>query len=227
MASRGHAGGLAATSTAAADGVRCRRLRHRAARDGRHGPERGRGGRRGRHDGGARGARDGRRGPGDQGRSAGGRGPGGRQQGRPARRPADGGPAAGDARADGGPRRDGDSPTAPPKRPEVLVTTASTGEGRPGAARGPRSPPGTGVDGATRPAAAGPCRRPGACRAGGAPLGAAPRRPAWRRRPTRRSTRSPDTTWIPTRRPTACWPPCARQEERHEHRAGLRRRAPG
>ena len=100
MASRGHAGGLASTTTAAAAVLDAAGLRPRAHRDRRDRPERGRGRGRGRHDGRPRGARDGRRGPGDQGRPARGRGPRRRQQGRQARGAADRGPAAGDARPD-------------------------------------------------------------------------------------------------------------------------------
>ena len=98
MASRGHAGGLASTSTARRGGARRGRLRPGPDRDCRNRPERGRGRGRGRHDRRARGARDGRRGPGDQGRPSRGRRPRRRQQGRQAGRPANGGPASGDAR---------------------------------------------------------------------------------------------------------------------------------
>ena len=42
--------------------------------------------------------------------------------------------------------RDGDGDDRPrPKRPEVLITTAATGDGRPGAARRARPPPGRSV----------------------------------------------------------------------------------
>ncbi len=104
MASRGHAGGLASTSTSAAavldaagfDLILIETVGHRA--------ERGRGGGCRRHDGRAGGARDGRRDPGDQGRPArGGRSRGG-QQGRQAGRPAHRGAAPGDAGGRGGTR---------------------------------------------------------------------------------------------------------------------------
>ena len=65
-----------------------------------------------------------------------------RQQGRPARRAADGGPAAGDAGADASARQGRRPRRGPrPKRPEVLVTTALTGEGVPGAAGRARAAP--------------------------------------------------------------------------------------
>ncbi len=97
MASRGHAGGLASTSTAAAAVLDAAGFDLILDRDRRDRPERGRGRRRRRHDGRARGARDGRRGPGDQGGAPRGGRPGRRQQGRQAGRAADGGPVAGDA----------------------------------------------------------------------------------------------------------------------------------
>ena len=97
MASRGHAGGLASTSTAAAAVLDAAGFDLDPHRDRRDRAERGRGrGRRG-HDRRPRGARDGRRGPGDQGRPARGGRPRRRQQGRQARRATDRGPAARDA----------------------------------------------------------------------------------------------------------------------------------
>ena len=111
-----------------------------------------------------------------------------------------------------------------PKRPEVLVTTAATGEGVPellaaldrhraaGARRrDPRRPPG-----ARRR------RRSGRCSSSGSGSGSdAGRRPRAR---TRRSRPSPGTSSIRTRRPTACWPPLERRRSGDERRAGLRRR---
>ncbi len=152
MASRGHAGRPGRVVGRRGDRARRRRLRPDPARDGRDRPERGRGGRGGRHHRRPRGAGDGRRGAGDQGRPPRGRRHRRREQGRPARRPANRGRAAGDAdgrrraRAggrrprrgpdDGPPKpcgrrgRGGSRPRRPrPKRPEVLVTTATTGDG--------------------------------------------------------------------------------------------------
>ena len=97
MASRGHAGGLASTSTAAAAVLDAAGFDRILIETVGTGPERGRGRGRCRHDGRARGARDGRRGPGDQGRPSRGRRPRRRQQGRQAGSPANGGPASGDA----------------------------------------------------------------------------------------------------------------------------------
>ena len=207
--SRGHAGGLAATSTAAAavlDAAGFDLVLHRDRRDG---PERGRGRGRGRHDGRPRGARDGRRGPGDQGRPARGRRPRRRQQGRP-------------ARARSGPRRSCgrcSSPTAPRERlrpgpararsgPEVLITTALDRRRRPGAARRARPPR---AGGRRRPRA--PRRRLARAEAQVWAILADRLRgrldePRVRRGPrrTRSCRRSPATGSIRTPPPTSCWP---------------------
>ena len=153
MASRGHAGGLASTSAAAASLLDAAGFDLVLIETVGTGPERGRGRGRRRHDRGPRGARDGRRGPGDQGRPARGRGPGRREQGRQARRPADGGPAPGDARrhrrrrtarGDGparGPsaRRSSSRPPRP-ARGSRSCSSRSIGIGRPVAATVPGRP---------------------------------------------------------------------------------------
>ena len=132
MASRGHAGGLASTSSAAAAVLDACGFDLAADRDGRHRPERGRGRGRGGHDGRARSARD----------------PATRSQaikagllevadlvvvnkGDKPGAPADRRAAPRDAHPDHGPRTDADPARPQPKRPEVLITTAATGEGVP------------------------------------------------------------------------------------------------
>ena len=127
-----------------------------------------------------------------------------REQGRPTRRAADRGPAAGDAGARPWRARTPTRRGRAPKRPEVLVTTALTGEGVPAllaalerhrAARRRRRV----VAVASRPGGGPGPRRPRGAAVGppdDAPIGRRPRR--------RRSPPWPTTSSIRTPRPTGC-----------------------
>ena len=205
MASRGHAGGLAADVDGGRGRARRRRLRPDPDRDRRDRAERGRGGRRGRHDGRARGARDGRRGPGDQGRAC-------------SRSPTWSSSTRATSRARSGRRpsfgrcwwrrRRGTAAAEParprPKRPDVLITTAATGRRRAGAARRARSASrgraGRGVVGCPP----GPRRGPGLGDRRGADAGPVARTRRMRSRRQRSSRTWPRTGSIRTRPPTGC-----------------------
>ena len=121
-------------------------------------------------------------------------------------------------------RKDADPARPAPKRPEVLVTTALTGEGVPALLAALEQHRAAGGDGGVVAVAARPRGGPGPGGPRGAAVGAPHAPPIGRRRPRRRSPPSPTTSSTRTRPPTGC--SRTRESRRDARRHAARRSSP-